>query len=153
MNRFWQAVLGIERSPGAVSGSDSRLEFTALPQGPTALVLVLAAIGLLFLLWTLYRREGRELSRPKRSLLVGLRVLTLLALAAMLLEPVMISTVRETVRSHLPVIVDDSDSMKFSDPYTDESRAVELAVALKIPSGEGRTPVQRLREISLILGD
>ena len=64
--------------------------------------------------------EGRDLSRSKRALLVGLRVLTLLAVAIMLLEPVLVSTRRETVPSHLPIIVDDSESMKFSDPYTDE---------------------------------
>ena len=68
---------------------------------------------------------------PRERLLVGFRVLTLLALVTMLIEPVLISSQRETVRSHLALILDDSDSMKFSDPYTDESRAVESRRACK----------------------
>ena len=73
-------------------------------------------------------------------------MLTLSAVAAMVIEPVLISTRRETVPSHLMVVVDDSESMKFSDPYTDNSRAVEIAAALQIRS-EGRTsPTDRLRE-------
>ncbi len=146
MNRLWQTLLGIERSPGAVSEGDSRLEFTGLPQGLTAVALILAAIAVLFLLWGLYRWERRDLSRPKRALLVGFRVLTLLALVTMLVEPVLISSQRETVRSHLALILDDSDSMNFSDPYTDESRAVEIAAGLQIPSKDGRSSIQILRE-------
>ena len=36
--------------------------------------------------------------------------------------------------------------MKFSDPYTDNSRAVDLAASLKLESAGGRSPVRRLRE-------
>ena len=107
---------------------------------------IVAAILLLALLWVLYRRERRDLSRARRGVLVGLRVLTLLAVAAMLVEPVLIFTRRETVRSHLALILDDSESMTFSDPYTDDSRAVEIAAALRLPSEGGRSPMQRLRE-------
>ena len=146
MNRLWQTLLGIERSPGAVSEGDSRLELTALPQGLTAVALILAAIALLFLLWGLYRWERRDLSRRKRALLVGFRVLTLLALATMLVEPVLISSQRETVRSHLALILDDSESMNFSDPYTDESHAVDVAASLQIRSKDGRSSMQILRE-------
>src|SRR4051794_20880556 len=124
MNEFWQMLLGMERSPGAVSAGDSRLEFTALPQGAGTIALALAAAAILALIRHLYRREGRELSRARRAVLVGLRALTLLAVAAMLVEPVLISTRRETERSHLALVLDDSESMKFSDPYTDNSRAV-----------------------------
>src|SRR4051794_1609574 len=126
MSKFWQILLGIERSPGTVVGGDTRLEFTAMPRGAGVLAVVLAAALLLALIWWLYRREGRSLSRARRSLLVGLRVLTLLALAAMLVEPVLITSRRETVKSHLMLVLDDSESMKFSDPYTDASRAVEI---------------------------
>jgi hypothetical protein len=146
MSRFWQLLLGIERSPGVVSEGEARLRFAALPQGLGAVAVILVALVLVALLWRLYRWERRELSRAKRALLVGLRGLTLLALFAMLLEPVLISTRRETVRSHLALILDDSESMKFSDPYTDQSRAVELAADLKLETVEGKSPVDRLRE-------
>ncbi len=148
MNRFWQMLLGIERSPGAVARGDSRLEFAAMPKGPGALVLILGAIVLLALIWRLYRWERRDLSRTKRIILVGLRGLTLLAVSIMLLEPVLVSSQRETIPSHLVMVLDDSESMKYSDPYTDDSKAVALASDLKLESQAGRTPVQRLRETS-----
>src|SRR3954453_10603107 len=147
MNRFLQIFLGIERSsPGVETGGDSRLDFAALPRGAGAIAMILAAVLVVAVLVWLYRWEGRNLSRSKRALLVGLRVLTLVAVAIMLLEPVLVSTRRETVPSQLPIIVDDSESMRFSDPYTDNSRAVEIAASLKLQSENGKAPVDRLRE-------
>jgi hypothetical protein len=146
MNRLWQSLLGIDRSPGATPGGDSRIEFAAWPRGAGSIVLIVSAIAIMYLLWRLYRWEGRELSRAKRVLLVGLRGLVLMAVAAMLLEPVWISSQRETVPSHLAFVLDDSESMRFSDPYTDDSRAVALAADMKLESAGGKTPVDRLRE-------
>jgi hypothetical protein len=147
MSTIWQNLLGIGRSPGAgdLSGS-AHLELTALPRGGAALVLVLAALAVLALIWWLYRKEQRNLSLPRRALLVGLRSIVLLAVAAMLVEPMLVFTRHETIRSHLLVVVDDSESMRFSDPYTDESKAAELAAALNLGSLDGRAPVDRLRE-------
>ncbi|GAC1474050.1 MAG: hypothetical protein NVSMB9_23720 [Isosphaeraceae bacterium] len=146
MNNLSQTFSTLESSPGTGMVGSSRLELSALPRGGQALAMALGALVLLVLLWRLYRREGRDLSRKKRAALVGLRGLTLLALAAMLVEPVLISSRRETVRSHLALVVDDSESMKFSDPYTDNSRAVQVAAGLRLPSRDGRSPVDRLRE-------
>jgi hypothetical protein len=146
MSRLWQILLGIERSPGTLSSGDTRLELSALPHGTSAAVFLFGAVVLVAVVWRLYRWERRDLAPWKRAAMVALRALTILALAAMLLEPVLISTQRETVRSHLAVILDDSESMRFSDPYTDESRAVALASSLEIQSVNGRSPVQRLRE-------
>ena len=106
MNRIWEIILGIKRSPGVVSEGDVRLEFGALPSGMWAFAAVLGAIALVVLLWQLYRWERRELSRKKRALLVGLRLLTLLALVTMLVEPVLVSSRRETLRSHLEAFED-----------------------------------------------
>jgi hypothetical protein len=147
MSRIWQTLLGIDhRSPGAgPSGVSTRLELTAVPGGGLALGLAALAIAALVLLWWLPRREKRELSRPRRALLVGLRALVLLAVAVMLLEPVLISSHRETIRSHLAVIVDDSESMRFADPYTDDTKAAGFAAALQLKSEAGRSPVDRLR--------
>src|SRR5947209_7685971 len=146
MNRLWQFLLGIERSPGAPSGGGTRLEFAAWPRGAGSIVLIVSAIAIAYLLWRLYRWEGRDLSRSRRILLVGLRGLVLLVVAAMLLEPVWVSSLRETVPSHLAIVLDDSESMRFSDPYTDDSRAVALAADMKLESAGGKTPVERLRE-------
>ena len=148
MNNVLRILLGIERSPGGVAGQDSRLEFTALLRGAGGVVLVVGAIALVWLLWRLYRWERRDLSVKRRVLLVCLRALTLLALAAMLAEPVLVSSRRETIPSQLAVILDDSESLRFSDPYTDQSRAVELAAKLRLQSDGRRSPVDRLRETS-----
>jgi hypothetical protein len=146
MNRFLQIILGIDRPKGAEPSGASRLELTALPQGATAAALVVAAIAFLAIVWWLYRHERPDLARIKRGLMAGLRALTLLALAAMLVEPVLISSQRETVKSHLAIVLDDSESMKFSDPYTDQSRAAEIASKMKLESLGGRSSVVRLRE-------
>ena len=90
------------------------------------------------LLWRLYRWRARSCRGRSAALLVGLRVLTLLAVAIMLLEPVLVSSRRETVPSHLLIVVDDSESMKFSDPYTDSTRAAEIAASLKLESEGGQ---------------
>src|SRR6516165_10530176 len=139
MNRLLQTFLGIERSKGAQTVGESRLELTALPQGSTAAAILVAAIAFLILVWWLYRHERPDLAPLKRALLSGLRVLTILALAAMLLEPVLISSQRETLKSHLAIILDDSESMKFSDPYTDQSKAAETASRMKLESSGGRS--------------
>lgn len=147
MNRYWQTILGIRpTSPGAEIVGETRLEWTALPAGAEALAALVAGGLVLALVWWLYRRERRGLSVRKRLVMAGLRALTLLAVAVMLLEPVLVSSRRETVKSHLPILVDDSESMKFSDPYTDETRAGEIATALKLRAEDGKGPVERLRE-------
>ncbi len=147
MTNLWQWLLGIRRSSGDVAvGSSTHLELTGMPSGGLSLALALAAVALAFMFWRLYRRERAELSRPRRALLLGLRMLTIGALAVMLLEPVLVTSRTETIKAHLPIIVDDSESMRFSDPYTDDSRAALVAAALKLRSEGSRSPVQRLRE-------
>jgi hypothetical protein len=146
MNNLSRYILGIDHSPGATAGADMRLELAALPRGASGVVLVVGAIALVWLVARLYRWERRQLSRPRRALLVGFRAVTLLALAAMLAEPVLVASRREMVPSQLAVIVDDSESQRFSDPYTDDSRAVELAAKMKLQSDGRRSPVERLRE-------
>ena len=148
MTRAWKSILGIDQTSPGIGPTEgtTRLELTALPTGGLAIALAAAAVAALVLLWWLPRREKRELSTPRRALLWGLRVLVLLAVAAMLAEPVLVSSHRETLRSHLPIVVDDSESMRFADPYTDESQAAAFASALKLGAERGKSPVDRLRE-------
>lgn len=143
MNRFWRTLLGVDHP---LPKGTTRLDLTALPEGGMALVVAAVAAVIFVVLWMLPRREKQDLSRARRVWLTGLRTLVLLALAAMLVEPVLISSHRETLRSHLPIIVDDSESMRFADPYTDDTHATEFATALKLQSEKGRSPVDRLRE-------
>jgi hypothetical protein len=64
----------------------------------------------------------------------------------MLAAPVLVSSRRVTVPSQLALVLDDSESLHFSDPYTDDSRAVERAAKLRLQSDGRRSPVERLRE-------
>jgi hypothetical protein len=147
MSSVWRTLLGIQRPTGNVSlEGTTKLELTAFPAGGSALALIVGALALAYIFWRLNRKERPELSPSKRSFLVALRLVVLGAIAVMLIEPVLVTTRREVVKSHLPIIVDDSESMKFADPYTDESRAAEVAAALKIRSEGKRSPVERLRE-------
>jgi hypothetical protein len=147
MNRIWQIILGIEpSSPGVVTGGNSHLEFASMPRAAAVAALIVGGLFLLGVFWRLYRWERRGLSAGKRTLLVGLRMLAVLAAAIMLIEPVLVSTRRETIPAHLLVVLDDSESMRFSDPYTDNSRAADIATSLKIESAAGKSPVDRLRE-------
>ncbi len=148
MNRIARLVLGIDRSPGlgASAGRAARIELTAMPGLAAALAIAGAAVAGLVLFWWLYRRERPELSRARRATLVGLRVLVIGAIAAMLVEPVYVSSFRETIPSHLPILIDDSESMRFADPYTDETRAAATAAALRIASEAGKSPADRLRQ-------
>jgi hypothetical protein len=147
MSSLWRWLLGIGRPSGEVAvGGTTRLELSALPAGGYALALVVAVLVLAYSFWRLNRIERRELSPQKRTFLVALRMLVIGAVAVMLIEPVLVTTRRETLRSHLPMIVDDSESMRFSDPYTDESRAAEVAAGLRLKSEGKQSPVDRLRE-------
>ena len=146
MNIFLQTLFGLDRSPGMASDGDARLELAGLPEGGGAAAFLLAAVAALALLWWLDRRERRALSPWRRGALLALRCLVLLAGSAMLVEPVLVTSHRETLRSRLLLVVDDSESMGFSDPYTDDSRASALAASLELRSKDGRSPSERLRE-------
>ncbi len=147
MNRIWQYLLGIEAtSPGVTPPDDVRLEFASLPHGAPAVGLALGALALAFLVWRLARWGRPDLSLSRRILLATLRLTTIAALGVMLIEPVLVFVRREQNPSRLALILDDSESMRFSDPYTDESQAAAIAAKLGVESKDGKTPVDRLRE-------
>lgn len=147
MNRFWQYLLGIEPpSPGATPPDDARLEFASLPQGASAVWLALAAVAVAWLVWRLTNWGRKDLTASRRVALAAIRLLVLGALATMLLEPVLVFVRREESPSRLAVIVDDSESMRFSDPYTDAARAAEVAGKLGVEARDGKTAVDLLRE-------
>ncbi len=78
----------------------------------------------------------RAVAPAKRALLVGLRMLTLAAPSRSCSSSRCWSRAgARPSRRILLIVLDDSESMKFSDPYTDNSRAVEIAASLKLESG------------------
>ena len=65
----------------------------------------------------LYRREGRSLGFPIRVMLSTLRMIALLGVVIMLLEPVVVFTKTEHVPSTILILRDHSESMDLKDAY------------------------------------
>src|SRR5688572_29781167 len=87
---------GVEPEPGA----ELQLELASFPTGGLGLLVLLGcALALAFVVF-LYRRDGRQLSTGQRLVLGGLRALALLAVVALLLEPVIVSVKRDTRPGH-----------------------------------------------------
>src|SRR5688572_16118593 len=118
MRRLFEILLGIEPAPWA-DGGDWHVRFLAFPKGGAALALLLAVpLAVWGVLW-LYRREGRSLALPVRVMLGTLRMIVLVGVVAMLLEPVLVFTKQEFVPSNLLVLTDRSSSMDLRDAYAD----------------------------------
>lgn len=114
--------------------SERRLEFGHVPDNWWA-VLELAALGGLcgWVVHT-YRAEARAGSMmTRRMLLAGLRCGVMLLLAAIWLQPVWATYLREHIESHTLVLVDDSASVDIKDQYPgpeERSRLTEFFRAL-----------------------
>ena len=148
MNRIWQLLLGIERSsPGVRHGGRlaSRVRGLAArdrgrcpdPGRARDLGAPLAAAPLGAARLSPAKRRG--LGRPAHADLARRRD------HAHRARPGLDPHARPS-RRILMIVLDDSESMRFSDPYTDNSRAVDIATRLKLESAGGKSPVDRLRE-------
>lgn len=127
-------LLGADPAPWTDGGSWS-LDWLALPAGDWAL---LGLVGLAAATWGaawLYRREGRGLGLGVRLTLTALRVLALLGVVAMLLEPVMVFSKKEWQPANLLILTDISESMELRDAWQDQARAARLAELLKLKNG------------------
>jgi len=147
MNSWLHILLGWDgSSPGEAVEGSTRLEFGGLPTGAAALAAIAGAAVVFGLLLWLERRERFHLPLWRRGALFGLRLVVIAAAVLMFLEPVAVTSFVETVPSRLILLVDDSESMELSDPYTDEDRASSLAARLELGTQSGRAPADRLRE-------
>ena len=126
-------LLNVEPAPWT-EGGEMRLGWLNLPQHDAALLLLLGVVAAAAAILYLYKREGRMLSRFARLSLAALRFLTLAGVLAMLLEPAIIFTKRETIPSRLLILVDNSESMDFSDAYVDAKQAKRIVDTLQLKS-------------------
>ncbi|HEX8525050.1 MAG TPA: VWA domain-containing protein [Tepidisphaeraceae bacterium] len=133
MKRFIEILFGIKPAPWAEGGT-WRLEWLSMPKHDKMfLLIVLVLFAGYGVLW-LYRREGRNLAFPIRAGLGALRMIVLLGIVAMLLEPVLIISKKEFVPSNLVVLMDRSESMELKDAYVDQAKASNLVQTLKLTS-------------------
>src|SRR3954469_5909518 len=134
MRRLIQILLGVDPPPWA-EGGGWRLEWLAWPRGDwTLAILFFIAAATWGVLW-LYRREGRNLLLPVRVMLATLRMVALLGVGVMLLEPVIVFTKQEWVPSNVLVLLDRSESMDLRDAFVEQPRAERTAAALRLDGG------------------
>ncbi len=129
MRRLLEILLGIEPSPWTEGGS-WRLGFTSMPSGDRALLVLTLLAAAVWGVWWLYRREATRVGTYARWLLVGIRVLIIMGVVTMLMEPVVVLSRTERVPSNLLVLVDTSESMGLTDTWDDDAQSrsvVELA--------------------------
>jgi hypothetical protein len=97
------------------------------PQGWGLLLTILAVAGMVWLTFSLYRREGKTASTRKRMTLAVIRTLIILLALVLFFEPtLLVSKLRETL-SPVIVMVDTTESMTIDDRYTEADTAQAVA--------------------------
>src|SRR5687767_10654765 len=134
MRRLIEILLGVDPAPWT-EGGGCRLEWLAWPRGDWTLAFLFFVAAATWGVMWLYRREGRNLALPVRVMLTTLRMLALLGLCVMLMEPVIVFTKQEFVPSNVLVLLDRSESMDLRDAYVEAARAERVAAGLKLEGG------------------
>ncbi|HEY8750794.1 MAG TPA: hypothetical protein VIM11_22610 [Tepidisphaeraceae bacterium] len=130
----WLAKLLFGVKPARwAAGGHWRLEFLAAPRHDMALVAGLVAMIGAWGVWYLYRKEGRGIRLPMQAVLAGLRMIVLVMVVVMMLEPELVFTRQEMIPSNLVVLKDASDSIQLRDAYADTAQAEQIAAAMELP--------------------
>ena len=124
-------LLGLEAPPGATSLQAAEVHARGIIGWYVAAgLLALFAIGIIYL----YLKETAPLSRLRRTLLAGLRVLVIAFLLALLLRPVVVLEYKGERPQGVAVLLDNSESMKLQD------RRVSAADKLRVAIAKGLLP-------------
>lgn len=110
---------------------DGRFDFA---YGPHPFIAVVLFLLIPLLVWFVYRRTTRPVTRRWKNLLIGLRSAVLMLLLLLLMRPVITTFEVNPQETYLAVLVDDSASMQIGDVAGFESRQQAVADALY---GEG----------------
>jgi len=111
---------------------DGRFDFA---YGPHPLIALLLFALIPVLVWFLYRRTTRPITRRWKNLLVGLRSAVLMLLLLLLMRPVITTFEVNPQETYLAILVDDSASMQIADVPGFESRQQAVADALYSEGG------------------
>ena len=134
VNGILEWLLGF--SPGAFGGADGwEVAFVAEYGSYMRLGLVLAFAAMIYLTVRSYRREGDAPLRAK-IVLVMLRCAVIVIVFLVLLRPAVVLRFVRELRSTVVVLVDDSLSMGFDDPYAPDELRGELASSLEVDADE-----------------
>lgn len=106
---------------------DGRFDFA---YGPHPLIALLLFLLIPAVVWLVYRRTTRPITRRWKNLLIGLRSAVLMLLLLLLMRPVITTFEVNPQETYLAVLVDDSASMQIGDVAGFESRQQAVADAL-----------------------
>ena len=110
---------------------DGRFDFA---YGPHPFIAIVLFLLIPLLVWFVYRRTTRPVTRHWKNLLIGLRSAVLMLLLLLLMRPVITTFEVKPQETYLAVLVDDSASMQIGDVAGFESRQQAVADVLY---GEG----------------
>lgn len=146
MVSFWKWLLGWE--VGEVVRADWRLRFVAEIPNWLKLVLMVVFAALAYLTIRSYRREG-EAPRRAKAVLAAIRLAVLALVFAIILQPAIVLRYVNSLTSSVVLLIDDSQSMSFTDRYADPNVAdmqARLAKALNVP--EANLPDMKRSQIA-----
>ncbi len=152
MHRFFEILLGLERGFLSRQG-DFSVAFN--PQWPwqntvgaaTWNILLIAAV-IAMVVWV-YRRDGR--SRAVRISLGTIRIILLLFIIAMLNRPVLTLGQSRTEPSVLPILIDDSLSMRIRDAGDPKDPSSRLQAAESLLMQQRIFPIFLISTLSSLL--
>lgn len=133
---FLSRLLGIDR----IDPDQGSLSLTwrhPLPLWVVVLILIPAVVGLV---WLIYRRERGDVPMAAKWVLSGLRAAIILLVIGMLLGPMLTLEIVRFRRAHLLVLVDDSLSMRRSDPPSRLEDQLKLAEVTDLWTGGDQMP-------------
>ncbi|MDO9475736.1 MAG: hypothetical protein Q7L07_03415 [Pseudohongiella sp.] len=106
---------------------DGRFDFA---YGPHPLISLILFLMIPAVVWFLYRRTTRPITRRWKNLLIGLRSAVLMLLLLLLMRPIITTFEVNPQETYLAVLVDDSASMQIADAAGFESRQQAVTDAL-----------------------
>jgi len=137
-------LLGLKQAPDWATGGAWSVQFHSLPQGLWGIAYAALAVAAVAGVWYLYRGELSTVRLPMRLALAAVRCGVLTCVAFILLELVLVITKRESIPSHLLVLVDTSESMSLNDPYPQDDVNQQLASKLGFENVAALRKAQRL---------
>ncbi|MFQ5506152.1 MAG: vWA domain-containing protein, partial [Planctomycetota bacterium] len=142
----WLAGIGDEALPPTES---LKFEFLAVPQGGFGLAMLLGFLLVSVGILLIYRRDAARLSLRRRATLAVLRVLALLSVALVLLEPSLVRIRRVVRPGEVLLLLDTSQSMGHRDSY---ARSRDWEAAWQAVGASSPAELSRLELASKLLG-
>ena len=120
---------------------ERRLEFARLPSGWSGVGLIVLTVFLILAVLHLYHREQRTgASTQMRFSLAALRILVILTIATIWLEPIVATYIHRRIDARTLVLVDGSASMGMRDRYLNPSERDRVLKAL--PPDAATDPIE-----------